>query len=148
VFRPPVRRVRSGRFQLRLSEGERELLRGLPEQLNDLLDKEDPALRRLFPPAYQDDPERDAEYQRLMREDLVERRRAALETMARTVDAPDLSEEELSGWLGALNDFRLVLGTQLDVTEDDDPGIDTPEHALYHYLTYLEDSVVSALADW
>jgi hypothetical protein len=139
--------MRSGRFQLRLSGDERDLLRSLPDQLKDLLEENDPSLRRLFPPAYENDPERDAEYQRLMREDLVERRRLALDTMARTVDAPDLSEEELTGWLGALNDFRLVLGTQLDVTEDD-PLIDTPEHALYHYLTYLEDSVVSALADW
>jgi hypothetical protein len=142
-----VKRTRSGRYHLRLSDNEREVLRTLPEQLRDLLEKDDPSLRRLFPPAYAADPEREAEYRRLMREDLVERRRAALDTMSRTVDASDLSEEELAEWLGALNDFRLVLGTQLDVTEDD-PLIDTPEHALYYYLTYLEDSIVTALAGW
>jgi hypothetical protein len=142
-----VKRTRSGRYLLNLSDDERELLRSLPDQLRQLLEQDDPSLRRLFPPAYENNPEHDAEYQRLMREDLVERRRASLDTMTRTVDAPELTEEELTGWLGALNDFRLVLGTQLDVTEED-PLIDTPEHNLYHYLTYLEDSVVSALAGW
>jgi hypothetical protein len=142
-----VKRTRSGRYHLRLSDKEREVLRTLPDQLRDLLEKDDPSLRRLFPPAYATDPEREAEYRRLMREDLVERRRATLDTMSRTLDAPDLSEEELADWLGALNDFRLILGTQLDVSEDD-PLIDTPEHALYYYLTYLEDSIVTAMAGW
>jgi hypothetical protein len=142
-----VKRTRTGRYHLRLSSGERAVLRSLPDQLDELLDEDDPSLRRLFPPAYEDDPERDAEYQRLMREDLVARHRAALETMARTLDASDLTEEELSAWLGSLNGFRLVLGTRLGVTEDD-TATGTAEYALYHYLTYLEESVVQALAGW
>jgi hypothetical protein len=147
VLRRPVKRTRSGRFVLRLSAEERSLLRTLPGQLDDLLEGDDPSLRRLFPPAYEDDPDRDAEYQRLMREDLVARHRAALETMTRTLDASELTEEELTAWMGSLNDFRLVLGTRLGVTEDE-VATGTPEHTLYHYLTYLEDSVVQALAGW
>jgi hypothetical protein len=143
----PVKRTLSGRYRLRLSSGEREVLRTLPAQLSELLDQDDPNLRRLFPPAFEDDPKRNAEYQRLMREDLVERHRHALDTMARTVDATELSEEELTAWLGSLNDFRLVLGTTLGVTEEDMASED-PEHALYHYLSYLEESVVTALARW
>jgi hypothetical protein len=147
VLRRPVKRTRPGRYQLHLSKDERELLRSLPVQLNELLDRNDPSLERLFPPAYENEPELDAEYQRLMREDLVERRRVALDAMTATLDADSLSEEELTAWLGALNDFRLVLGTQLGVTEDEIPE-ETPEYGLYHYLTYLEDSVVTALAGW
>jgi hypothetical protein len=143
----PVKRTLSGRFRLRLSAGERDVLRALPEQLRDLLDEDNPSLRRLFPPAFEDDPERNAEYNRLMREDLVERHRHALDTMARTVDANELTEEELTAWLGSLNDFRLVLGTTLGVTEEDMTSED-PEYALYHYLSYLEESVVTALAGW
>jgi hypothetical protein len=143
----PVKRTLSGRYRLRLSSGERDVLRTLPEQLIELLDGDNPSLRRLFPPAFEDDPARNAEYHRLMREDLVERHRAALDTMARTVDATEVTEEELTAWLGSLNDFRLVLGTTLGVTEDDLQSED-PEHALYHYLSYLEESVVSALAGW
>jgi hypothetical protein len=142
-----VKRTRSGRYLLRLSADERALLRTLPAQLDELLGADDPSLRRLFPPAYADDPDRDAEYQRLMREDLVARHREALETMARTLDANDLTEDELTAWMGSLNDFRLVLGTRLGVTEDE-IATGTPEHALYHYLTYLEESVVQALAGW
>jgi hypothetical protein len=117
----------------------------LPEQLNAILREDDASLRRLFPPAYADDPEREAEYQGLMREDLLGRRHAAHEIMARTIDADDLDGEELNAWLATLNDFRLVLGTKLDVREDD-RGDDTPEYALYRYLTYLEEVVVEALA--
>src|ERR1700676_168369 len=94
----PVKRTLKGRYRLRLSSGERDVLRTLPEQLIELLDGDNPSLRRLFPPAFEDDPERNAEYQRLMREDLVERHRAALDTMARTVDATELSTEELTAW--------------------------------------------------
>jgi hypothetical protein len=142
-----VKRTRTGRYHLHLSADERAVLRALPGQLDELLDEDDPNLRRLFPPAYDDDPQRDAEYQRLMREDLVARHRAALETMTRTLDASDLTQEELTAWLGSINDFRLVLGTRLGVTEDE-TGTGTPEFALYHYLTYLEESVVQALAGW
>ena len=145
VLRRPVRRSRSGRYQLHLSSDERQLLRSLPEQLNAVLEEGDANVRRLFPPAYSDDPEREAEYQGLMRDDLVSRRRATHEIMARTIDANDLDAEELNAWLATLNDFRLVLGTQLDVREDD-MGDDTPAYALYHYLTYLEEVVVEALA--
>lgn len=147
MLRRPVKRSKSGRYQLRLSKDERDLLRSLPEQLNAILEEDDPRLRRLFPPAYADDPERDAEYQRLMREDLLDRHRAALETMAHTIDADSLDAEQLTAWLGTLNDFRLVLGTQLDVSEDD-IGADTPEYVVYHYLSYLEEAVVEALAGW
>jgi len=124
---------------------ERELLRSLPGQLKELLRTDDPSLKRLFPPAYPDDPALEAEYHKLVRDDLVAGRTAALDVMAATVDAADLDEEQLTGWLSALNDIRLVLGTQLDVSEDD-IGSDTPQYELYRYLTYLQEMVVEALA--
>ena len=147
MLRRPVNRLRSGRFQVHLSPDERELLRSLPGQLKVLLGTDDPSLRRLFPPAYRDDEEQEAEYKRLTREDLLERHTAALDVMTGTVDAGELSEEQLTGWLSAINDLRLVLGTQLDVTEDDIGG-DTALHELYRYLSYLEEMVVEALAGW
>lgn len=145
MLRRPVKRVRSGRYQLRLTAPERDLLRSLPEQLKELLEEDDPALRRLFPPAYIDDPEGEAEYRRLMGEDLLAGRRAALDIMSATIDAEDLDEGQLNAWLSAINDLRLVLGTQLDVREDE-VRLDTPVHELYHYLSYLEDGVVTELS--
>jgi Domain of unknown function (DUF2017) len=149
VFSRPVKRTRSGRFQLNLSTEEREVLRGLPAELKQLIGSgtDDPNLRRLFPPAYPDDPVLEAEYERLVRDDLVAGRTAALDVMAKTVDATELDEAEMSGWLSAINDLRLVLGTQLDVSEDALGG-DTPLDRLYQYLGYLEEMVVEALAGW
>ncbi len=85
-----------------------------------MAETDDPSLRRLFPPAYIDDPEGEAEYRRLMGDDLLQGRQAALDTMAATVDATELDEGQITV-LSCLNDLRLVLGTQLDVSEDEAP---------------------------
>jgi hypothetical protein len=150
----PFRRTRKQDFTLKLSPDERELLRSLPAQLIELLGTDDPALHRLFPPAYgrDEDVELEAEYRRLMGNDLLERHKASLDLMATTADRDRLTEDELHGWLTALNNLRLVLGTRLDVTEDLDPssiGESDPRHpafALYHYLTWLQDEAVTALS--
>ena len=54
-------------------------------------------------------------------------------------------------WLGALESLRLVLGTQLDVTEESygPLDLDDPEAArlaLYHWLSWLQEEVVQALS--
>jgi Domain of unknown function (DUF2017) len=147
-----VHRTRGGRFRLRLTDEEREVLRTLPGQLREILDTDDPSLRRLHPPAYQDDPEREAEYRRLVRDDLLRQRLQALDVMEATIDASTLDQEQMTAWLAAINDLRLVLGTRLDVTEEiyeegippEDPRAAT--FALYQYLGWLEEQVVAALA--
>jgi hypothetical protein len=152
VRRPPIRRNRKGDFTVALSGDERDVLRQLPGQLRGLLGSDDPSLRRLFPTAYPEDDELEAEYRELMSNDLLESHTAALNLLEQTVDQERLTEAELVGWLGALNNLRLVLGTRLDVTEDmdvepldaDDPR--GPALALYHYLTWLQDAVVTALS--
>jgi hypothetical protein len=146
MFYRPVRRVRGGLYKLRLSSAERDLLRDLPRQLKDLMaETDEPALKRLFPPAYIDDPEGEAEYRRLVGDDLLQGRQASLDTMAATIDATELDEQQITAWLSCLNDLRLVIGTQLDVQEDDAP-MDTPIHQVYYYLSMLEEAVISALA--
>jgi hypothetical protein len=115
------------------------------------LTTDDPSLRRLFPTAYHDDPDRDREYQQLARDELLERRLAALDVVESSARRRELTNDELSGWLTALNDLRLVLGTRLDVSEDlvdidaDDP--DAPALAVYGYLGMLLDEAVQALAE-
>lgn len=129
------------------------MLRSLPRQLRELLNEDDPALWRLFPVAYPDDPGLDAEYASLVREDLLASRKRSLEVMERTLEAERLDEEQLVAWLGSLNDLRLVLGTRLDVTEDldpddlDDRDARTPAFALYFYLGWLQEQVVQALSE-
>jgi len=151
-FRRPVRRTSTGTYKVHLATSERDLLANLADQLRDLLTEttDDPTVRRLFPTAYNEDAERDREYQQLVRDELLERRLAALAMVETTLAADELTEEELTGWLTALNDLRLVLGTRLDVTEDlseiaaDDP--DAPAYAVYEYLGYLLSHVVDALS--
>jgi len=152
--RSRVARTRRGTYELHLAGPERELLADLVDQLRELLSltTDDPTVRRLFPTAYHDDPERDREYQQLVRDELLERRLAALTTVEETTTLAELTEEQLSGWLTALNDLRLVLGTRLDVSEDaggeldeDDPN--APALAVYGYLGSLLSEVVDALTD-
>jgi hypothetical protein len=149
-----VRRTRKGMYRLDVPETERVVLRRLLPQLRTVLTDDAPLddrARRLFPPAYTDDDDADAEYQRLMREDLVASHLAALDTVEASLDATELSEEQLMAWMGAVNSVRLVLGTLLDVDEELDVGRlpdrtpDIESYALYAYLSNLLGDMVDAL---
>jgi hypothetical protein len=149
-----VKRTRAGDFEVKLPAEERAVLEALAPQLRELLggDLADPNLRRLFPTAYAEDAERDREYHALVRDDLADRRLAAIDTLLATLDERRLTEEQLTAWMGAVNDLRLVLGTRLDVSEEtelgDDP--DDPDSALlalYTYLGFLLEQIVDALAE-
>jgi hypothetical protein len=148
-----VRRNRKGDYEIRLPDEERSLLRTVIPQLGDLLDGDlaDPALRRLFPTAYADDPEKDIAYQRLVRDELADRRRAAARIMLDTIEARRIDEAQLYAWMSAVNDLRLVLGTRLDVSEETDlmaapHDPDGPLLALYAYLGYLLEAIVEAVS--
>ena len=152
--RSRVGHTRRGTYALRLPADERALLVNLVDQLRELLSltTDDPAVRRLFPTAYHEDAERDREYQQLVRDELLERRLAALATVEETTFLDDVTEDQLTGWLTALNDLRLVLGTRLDVSEDDDGELEendpnAPALAVYDYLGFLLSEVVEALAE-
>jgi hypothetical protein len=141
-------RESGGAVLVRLSPEERALLVGLAEELRSQLDTgtDDPSLRRLFPPAYDDDADERA-YRELAGDELLNGRRGALELLAATARSDRLSPEEADAWLRALNDLRLVLGTRLDVQEDtlvDAPQ--SPELAVYGYLSWVQEQLVVALA--
>jgi hypothetical protein len=150
-----VRRTRKGEFLVRLTVSEREAIRGVPGMLRTLLQEADPAtdpaLQRLFPSAYLDDPERSMEFAHMVHDDLLAQRIAAVDTMERTIEADRLSEDEVTAWLATINDVRLMLGVRLEVTESSTPldfeGDDrAASYALYGFLSWLEEDVVSALA--
>jgi len=151
--RERVRRVAADRYEIGLPDVERQLLVQLVDQLRDVLlvTTDDPVVRRLFPTAYHEDADRDQEYQQLVRDELLERRLASLATLEETAKATSVTEGELTAWLTAINDLRLVLGTGLDVSEDDgwvdedDP--DAPTYAVYGYLGLLLSDIVDALHD-
>ncbi len=148
----PIERTRRGDFRLRLSDGERALLRRLPAELIALLaaDPDDPALSRLRPSAYENDPEAEDEYRRLMEGELEAGRREALSLLAETADRDRLTAEELDAWLRALTDLRLALGTRLDVTEEvyeraiDPRDPEAYELSVFAYLSWLQEQAVEA----
>jgi Domain of unknown function (DUF2017) len=147
-----IEQTAKGEIRLRLPEDEQTLLRGIAASTRALLaDGEDPALRRLFPPAY-DDPEFEQEYRELTGGQLAAGRERALQHLEATVDREVLSAQDADLWLRALNDVRLVLGTRLDVTEDLDwDGLSpqdprAPELALYAYVSWIQEQLVEASA--
>ena len=81
-------------------------------------------MARLFPVVHPDHPEREAEYQRLMRDELVTSRLAGIDAveavLGRSGRKVTLDEAEMLAFVQAVNSVRLVLGTVLDVGEDDD----------------------------
>jgi hypothetical protein len=157
------RRLGRDRIRVRLGPDEVAVLRGLPEQLRAVLtEADDPVNRRLFPPAYlePEDADRDADYRRLMHEELVQGKLANLEVVTDTLArgsssirrwTVDLTAEEAAAWLGVLNDLRLTLGVRLDITEDFDGEVDeadprAPAMHLLSYLGWLEEHLLEALS--
>ncbi|HEY2814495.1 MAG TPA: DUF2017 family protein [Acidimicrobiales bacterium] len=152
MLKRTVRRTRDGSFQMRLTDDERDLVANLASQLRELLvSEEQDGLERLYPPAYANDEERDAEYQSMVHDELLEKRLASVDVVEQTATATSLTEEEVTAWMGAINDLRLVLGTRLDLSEEtngfplDDPR--APAYAVYQYLTHLLAEIVHALSN-
>jgi len=162
-FVGPIEAVEGG-WQVNLDVEERHLLVRLMGELRALLtgpgDHE--LLARLFPTAYTDDEEKEAEYQRLMREELVASRLEAIERVESAI-APErrdlLDEEETLAFMQSLNAVRIVLGTMLDISDDDPDGDlathhegddgssgDSPEHHLYDFLSWLLEWTVRSLS--
>ena len=149
-----VERRADGGFDVRLSDEERQILAGLLAQLDDQLDDTtDPSLHRLAPPAYPDDVERDAAYQLLAGDELREKRREAIATVVATASRPRITEDEAWAWLRALNALRLVVGTQLDITDDThdwDPAqatsdLEAARWAVYGFTSVVQQELVVAL---
>jgi hypothetical protein len=129
----PIARTDAGTYVLTLPDHHREVLGSLLAQLRDAIshDAKGDAMRRLFPVAYHADAERDAEWQRLMHDELVASRLAAIGEAAAALEraaepGAQLSESDLDALARSVNAVRLVLGTALDVCEGetDDDGDD------------------------
>jgi hypothetical protein len=159
------KRLRGGRMQATLDPNEVQLLRALPTELRGLYEADDPddaVHDRLFPRAYLDptQEEAEAEWQELVHPELLRERFDALELIAGSLERGtehrakfrvELSEDETQAWLGVLNDARLALGTRLGVTEDTDyrrldpDSPDAPSYAAYMWLTEVQSDLVETL---
>ena len=63
-----------------------------------------------------------------------------------------MDEDQLTAWMRAVNDVRLVLGTRLKVSDE---GVDRPRDrrdprapafAVYDYLTGLQGEIIEAIS--
>jgi len=160
--RSPVRESGNG-FLIELGEDEAMLVTRLLDELRQLLTNPSPdsserlLVVRLFPVAHPDDEEAEEEYQRLMRDELVQSKLEAIERVETVLTAERRSDrvvDELGlvAFMQSLNAIRLVLGTMLGVT--DDPSQDevdeqlerSPEYHLYAYLSWLLEHCVRAVS--
>jgi len=158
----PFSPKRDGTLEVTLSEAELALVATIVEQMGEVLEAPERSAHttRLFPPAYKDDPDAQAEFARLMTGDLLDGKRQALASVAATLERGAakraawrvrLTADEAQDWLAVLNDARLTLGTRLDVTEQsydrpldpDDP--ESAAHEVFRYLGYLEEYLVDTL---
>ncbi|MFN8015177.1 MAG: DUF2017 family protein [Acidimicrobiia bacterium] len=124
---------------------------------------EDPVRERLFPRAYLDPTEENAEmaWAAFAHPELLESRVNTLvmliETLNRLEPAPPdrdagemkmvlLSPEETEVWLKGLNDLRLALGTRLNITEEQNVVESPDPHAqlrqIYDWLTAIQQDLL------
>jgi hypothetical protein len=132
--------------------------------LNDAPDPDDPAVERLFPDVYPEDPEAAAEFRRFTEADLktakLDQAKTVLSDLLESGGEVRLAEEQADVWLRALTDVRLALGTRLGITDDTDIEAELDEAvgrdprspragqlSVYAYLSFLQESLVAALID-
>ena len=131
---------------------QRMLLGRLLDRLDARLDVEDPTTKRLFPPAYPDDADAEADFRAMARGELLDVRHEAIATVRSTLYAEELDAVQTAAWLGVLNDLRLVIGTEIDVKQDlgEIPDEDDPRHQgfiEYVFLGWLVEQFVDVLAE-
>jgi hypothetical protein len=112
---------------------------------------DDPALARLLPDAYRDDPGAAGEFRRLTETSLRRDKVAAAERLlaalpARGAGDVRLDADSTESWLSTINDVRLALGTRLEVTEEmaepDPEDPDAPAYVVYLWLTELQGVLI------
>jgi Domain of unknown function (DUF2017) len=114
---------------------------------------DDRVLARLLPDFTTEDADLAAGLRSLHEPALIEGKDAAAALVLDTLGEPggrvELTPEQGDVWLTALNDVRLALGTALDVSEEmpeelppDDPR--SSHLGVYHWLTFVQDSLVQA----
>lgn len=122
---------------------------------------DDPVLARLLPDGYRDDPMAASEFRRYTDGTLRQGKIADADIVRAGLDRAEqdkngatwVSAQDAPAWLRSINDVRLALGVQLEITAesaedlgdipDDDPRANTA--AIYDFLTWWQDSLVRAL---
>ncbi|WP_029149759.1 DUF2017 family protein [Microbacterium indicum] len=120
---------------------------------------DDPAVERLTPPAYTDDPDAAREFQQVTRGELLGRRahdaaivqqdlqridHAELDEALSPVDVSIEGEEKLEAWLRTLAAVRLVLASRLGIDAGAEHDDADPRFGLYEWLGYRLEGLIEA----
>jgi hypothetical protein len=148
--------------RIRLNLAESHVLEQLFIELQDILEPDalapsDPVRKRLYPAGYADPDDADS-FRDLTESGLQADRSERLDQCLAEVRAGRSlrrTEVSLDGdgaerWMRVLNDLRLTLGTQLNISEDDDYELDEQDpqvhlRARYLWLTALQDALVTTV---
>lgn len=138
------------RIKVNVDDGVRTLIGSLSDQLREMLlvdDADD--LRRLYPTAYPDDAERQAGFHDMVHDQLLMARLDGIDRVEATLHDDELSIDDADAWLSTINQIRLVLGTRLDVSEDDDPVIDEDDpraaaQVIYQVMSHVLEDLTGA----
>jgi hypothetical protein len=149
-----LRRKRGHGVELRLDPLEAKLLRDLADEHRSALlsTVDDAVTRRLFPAAYEEEPD-EAAYRDLVGDTLRNEKLEALERIAEMLDdslVVALSGDDLGTWLATIADMRVAIGTRLEVDEitmsapldPEDP--DARDLALLHWLGAMQHELIEA----
>ncbi len=123
----------------------------------------DPAIARLVPDAYPEDPEASAAFAEGTRADLLSRRerdaavvRTALEPFLTPPESDDdalapldvvIPDAEFDAWLRTLSAIRLVMASRLGIGEEDHHDPEDPRYGVYDWLGFRLDGLISASED-
>ena len=134
---------------VRLDDTMRDLLVRVSEELREVLLVNDPeTTKRLYPTAYPDDEELESDYQEMVHDQLLMQRLDALDTFQATINDEAISIDDADAWMSTINQVRLVLGTQLDVGEDESAiDEDDPEahsKVIYQVLSHILEELTHA----
>jgi hypothetical protein len=118
----------------------------------------DPAVIRLLPDAYPDDPAASAEFRRYTTDGLAQRKilnaRVVVEMLAGSDGADPIvvrvDDAAALAWLRTITDIRLILGARLGIVQDGDEGdIHDDEtallRALFDWLAFLQETLIDVL---
>jgi len=156
-----VERRSSKGLRVVLKLGEALFFKALPQRLRQILESPEHHRRvceRLFPAAYSD-PKREEEFRRLLGDDLIRRKLESVEVFEESLRNArvrrsrveiEITPEQYEYWLGFVNDFRLMLGVELGIEDDDwgrefDPTEPMSEDLItLHLLSWLEEELLRA----
>ena len=144
-----IKKLSEDRYKLDLHPQIRQLLSDLKQTTLDHIEEGSPAAKRIYPIAYSGSAEMEMDFEKLTRKPLMNHHRENLALFESSLSKSVLTQNEVLAWIGSLNDMRLVLGTALDLDEDQpSPSADDPNYegyVIYDLLTYLQGVLIEEI---